>query len=95
MDTLLRPLRNELVQWRALEDDGVLLDLHTGQTWALNAVGLFIWDLCDGAHEIARIERWVARHFGVDLERAAADVEDFLLHLEEQELIVLQLPEAV
>lgn len=94
MDPDLKPLRTEGVNWRLVEDEGFLLDPDTGRHWALNPVGVYVWDLCDGRHDVARIVGAVSRQFRVPLDIAAADVDAFLLDLEDQQLLSLRLPEA-
>lgn len=94
MDLDLRPLRTEDLDWRRLDDGGLLTDPVDGRSWALNPVGLLIWDHCDGSRDIAQIEAAIRMSFDVDRITAHRDLEEFLLSMETEGLMHLGYPAA-
>lgn len=94
MDLSLRPSRTEGLQWCTLDEGGLISDPDRGHTWSLNPVGLFIWDHCDGHRDIGQLEFELQAAFGIDAATAHADLEAFLLDMEDQALIQLAWPAA-
>lgn len=70
-------------------DEGILLDEGGGGFYALNRVGLTIWECCDGEHQVEDIVMVVLARFGVDEATARADVEGFLEELAGEGLVQL------
>lgn len=48
------------------------------EAFELSDVGLSIWKLCDGRHDTGAIAEQVAADYDVDVDRARADVEEFV-----------------
>lgn len=94
MDLALRPLRAEGLQWCIHDDGGLITDLEANRSWSLNPVGLFIWDHCDGSREIGQIEIDLRMTFGISLETAHQDLQDFLVQMENEGLLQLNYPAA-
>jgi hypothetical protein len=92
MDLSLRPSRSDEVIWRTLDTGALVVRPTDGHTWTLNPVGLFIWDHCDGSRDVAQIEDDLARTFGIDRWTAHADLEEFLVRMEDEGLLVLAWP---
>ena len=92
MDLALRPLRTENLNWCTLDDGGLLTDPDDGRSWALNPVGLLIWDHCDGRLDVAQIESVIRMSFDVDQITAHRDLENFLLSMEAEGLMRLGYP---
>jgi len=67
-------------------DDKLVLDLGSGRYFGVGPVGAFIWDRLDGAEDLATIARATADHFGVELDRAAADLVELVGDLVENGL---------
>lgn len=82
-----RPLRDPDVQWRALEDGGVLVRSGDQRRFAVDEIGLVLWDRCDGDHAVDDLVAVIVHLFDVDAARATADVADFLDHLERESLV--------
>ena len=94
MDFALRPFRADGLDWCTLDEGGLITDTSEGQTWSLNPVGLFIWDHCDGFRDIEQIGNAIRLCFGIDAVRAHADLEAFLINMEDEGLIQLAYPPA-
>ncbi len=92
MDLDLRPLRAEDLNWCTLDDGGLVTDPVDGRSWALNPVGLLIWDQCDGSRDVAQIESAICMSFDIDRITAHRDLEDFLLSMEAEGLMRLAYP---
>ena len=89
MDLSLRPLRAEDLNWCTLDDGGLITDPVDGKSWALNPVGLLIWDHCDGGRNLAQIEATICVSFDIDRITAHRDLEEFLLNMEAEGLVRL------
>lgn len=67
-------------------DDVLVLDLRSGRYYGLGEVGGFIWERLDGERDLDAIARATAAHFGVEPERAAQDLLEFVAQLLENGL---------
>src|ERR1700730_815033 len=66
------------VRQTASEDGAVLLDVEQGICFALNPIGLKIWELLKQHLSLGEIVDSLAREFRVPREDLAADVRDFV-----------------
>lgn len=74
----LRAPRTDDLAWRDLGGELVLVDLRTSTYLTLNAAGTILWlALVDGASR-TELEEALRRAYGIDSDRAAADVAAFL-----------------
>ena len=89
MDLSLRPLRADDLKWFTVDEGGLVIDPADGRSWALNQVGLLIWDHCDGNRDIAQIEAAICIGFDIDQLTAHRDLEEFLIEMEAEGLIRL------
>lgn len=88
MDSLRVVLPNRMsttppeVLYQELEDETILLHLVSGEYFSLNEVGSAIWrGLHEGLHHEQLIDG-ILSHFEVTRDTAAADLAEFLDHLE-------------
>ena len=70
-----------------LDDETVLYDRRSGQTYVLNATGAYVWRLCDGARTVELVARSVAVRFNLDERRALVDVRDLIDDLVRADLL--------
>jgi Coenzyme PQQ synthesis protein D (PqqD) len=71
-------LRNEDLAWRMVDDEVVAVDLRTSTYLNTNGSGAVLWRaLADGATNEELVARLV-EEFGIDPDRARADVDRFL-----------------
>ena len=73
-------VRNPVVGLREENQDGALLfNADTNQTHVINATGLFIWRLCDGASDVPAIVAAIEQAFeDVPQAEVTAEVEAFI-----------------
>lgn len=75
------------VPWKQLADDqGMLLDLDSGEYYEIRGVGPAIWRRLDG-RPFAELRSWLAEAYGESPERVTRDLESFLGDLAERGLI--------
>ena len=92
-ETRLR-LREAEVDWREVEGELIVLDLRESRYLAINRTGQVLWTaLVKGATEDVLIERLIEA-FGIDRERAVADVQAFTSELDSRGLLVHERAEA-
>jgi hypothetical protein len=70
--------RVEDVIWRRIGDDVVVITADGQSTHILNKTAAIIWEASGGGTEITRIAELLCERFEVSLERARADVKEFL-----------------
>jgi hypothetical protein len=72
-----------------LEDESLLLDLWSGNYFALNDTALRIWELVDGKRSIAQIADVIAREFDLAAADASENAQAFLGALSRASLVEL------
>lgn len=82
--------RGNNITWREFGVEGVLLDLHSGEYFQLDDVGLMIWMQIDGRKTAARIVQEIISHFDADTGILAADTIEFLEDLLSKGLISVE-----
>lgn len=58
-----RPLRKDGVLSRKVGDEWVLYDSEKGSLHVINSMAEFIWRMCDGSHDLNKIEDHVRGAF--------------------------------
>jgi hypothetical protein len=80
-------LRDEGLTWREIEGEMVAVDIRTSTYLSANPSGMALWEpLSEGTSREALVDRLVER-FGIDRERAAADVDAFIGELRARDLL--------
>lgn len=82
------PKRREGIAAQVADGEAVLLDIESGEYFALNTVGSRIWELCDGTRSSADIVSVICAEFDVAEDVAAPDVGEILGELEQVGLLV-------
>ena len=73
------------------QENGTILEVaRTGESFAINAVGRRIWELCDGMHTVQSIVELILEEFEVDEATARRDVEGFVTQLFDFQLVILE-----
>ena len=84
-----RPKRLPHVVWKTLEDETLFMNTDNGTYFSTNAVGLAIWQACDGKRSWADIAAQVAAHFKTPVKKVIKDTKQFLSRLEREDLVDL------
>lgn len=79
--------RNGNVPHKQVEDDGMLLDLETGNYFEVNSVGLFIWECLGSEISEEQIAKRLSSEFSIPVERALKDTRGFLTLLRRNKLV--------
>lgn len=75
------PHKSERIAARAVDGKAVVVVLDARKLHTLNTVGTRVFELCDGARDVAAIARQIASEFAVDPGDAERDVLAFLAQL--------------
>ena len=75
------PRKSERIASRAVDGKAVVVVLDARKLHTFNAVGTRVFELCDGARDVAAIARQIAVEFEVDAARAEHDALAFLAQL--------------
>lgn len=85
-EAVLKHSERALIQ-RA-ESTLVLLDLDTGEYYALNEVGGRVWELCDGVRSVSEVMATIRDEYEAPAETIEADVLEVLGELTDEGLLV-------
>jgi hypothetical protein len=84
---VLMQLRQEGLTWHVAGDDVVVLDLEGAVYLKLNGSARVLWERLDAPCTESDLVAALVEHFGIDPERAAADVTGFVAELRRRELL--------
>ena len=85
---VMMQLRQAELTWQVIGDEVVILDLEGSVYLKLNGTGRVLWErLAESCTDSELVEALVDR-FGIDEDRAAADVAGFLAELRRRNLLV-------
>lgn len=80
-----RPIANPIAVLREEFDDwGVLFNPDTADAVGINPVGIAIWKLMDGEHDLEQIQAEIQDQFAEVPEAAAEEIGAFITDLEER-----------
>jgi hypothetical protein len=82
-----RPSIRTDLQYRELEDGGVIYDTTAEQIHTLNVAAAYIWNCCDGSHNVSEIASDIHEQTDVPKEQALKDVSDTLAYFERAGLL--------
>ena len=80
-------LRQGAVEWRAVEDQVVALDLRASQYFAINRSGTVLWPLLDKGATATELTDRLVSEYRIDRASAERDVDEFLTTLEGRGLL--------
>ena len=89
-DESYRPTIRRDLQYRELEDGGVIYDTSAETIHTLNATAAYIWNCCDGLHNVSEIVSELNRLVNVPTDQAARDVSEALTYFQREALLRLQ-----
>ena len=72
------PIKSQDTAHRKLADEAIVVNFTSSFFYNLNPVGSHIWERCDGQHSVAQIAGEVADEYGVTLEEATRDCQEFI-----------------
>ncbi|MFQ5590148.1 MAG: PqqD family protein [Phycisphaerae bacterium] len=87
MNLSCRPARRTDVTVHELDGEALIYDPVTADTHRLNRTGLFIWQRCDGYHNVAEIARRLTEGYDVALVPAALHSARMIAELERTQLV--------
>jgi hypothetical protein len=90
MDKLLCPTINPQVAATLVDDQEVIVLADSGQVTVLNGLGTYIWQICDGKHNIGQIVQEIVDEYEVEYSAAEKDVVKFLEQMSEMQALVLE-----
>ncbi|MGO9202504.1 MAG: PqqD family protein [Limisphaerales bacterium] len=82
-----RPRRKERVLKQEAAGTAVLLDVDSGQYYAVNEVGGRVWDLCDGSRTLSEIAAIIGGEYDAPPETIERDVGELLTDLANEDLV--------
>lgn len=83
------PRRADIIPWREVDDQGLILDIHSGDYFEINETALLIWKSLDGKHSLGRITSMICQTYAVTQKQAASDLKQLLSILAEAKLILM------
>lgn len=80
-------LRTDRLVWRPLDNELVIVDLDGAVYLAANRSASILWEPLAGGTDRVELVRQLVDHWGVDEDRASADVERFVQQLTDLDLL--------
>ena len=77
---------NDEVTWSNVENQCIILHLHTGFYYTLNELGRFLWESLDGKKTLEEVHRDLLDRYDVDDETAKQDVLEIVGDLMKEDL---------
>jgi hypothetical protein len=87
-DDVTLSLRPDAVAWREFDGEGIVLDLRTSTYLSANAAATVLWRLLERGTTRDQLTHELAEAYGLDEERAEADVDAFLASCRQRGFIV-------
>lgn len=87
MNDQSRPRRVTHVLAQHVSDRLVLLNPQTGTYYSLDAVGMRVWELCDGSRTVMDAVSTICQEYDADARTVTADVLELLHDLVRESLI--------
>lgn len=87
------PTHQPDIAWRAIADEGLLVDPRTGKIYPLDPVGLRLWQMCDGTWKVSEIVQKLLQEFDVTEEVLTQDVVNYVESLQAQDLLLIHQPQ--
>ncbi len=75
---------------RIIDGSAVVVLADAGEVNVFNSVGTRVWELTDGSRSVQQIIDAIIAEFDVAADQAAADVQEFLHSLVDEEAVVLE-----
>jgi len=85
-----RPIIRADLQYRELADGGVIYDTTAERIHTLNVAAAYIWNSCDGFHNLSEIASELYQQGNVPSEQAAKDVSDTVTYFQDEGLLRVQ-----
>jgi len=79
-------IRSDL-QYRELDDGGVVYDTAAERIHTLNITAAYVWNCCDGSRDISEIASELHEQVNVPLDRALKDVREVIAYFENEGLL--------
>jgi hypothetical protein len=87
MDESSAPIVREELQYRELNDGGVVYDTSAERIHTLNLTAAYIWNCCDGSRNLLQIAAELHQHANVPLHKALNDVREAITYFEKEGLL--------
>jgi hypothetical protein len=81
-------LRDEALDWRKIEDEVIALEGRTATYLSANPAASLLWEALARGTTRDELRSMLIEEFGLDEERAGADVDAFLTELAQHDLLV-------
>jgi coenzyme PQQ biosynthesis protein PqqD len=79
--------RDRVITQHAAEQ-WILLDVESGQYYALDEVSGRVWDLCDGTRDVSTMVAEICRDYDAPAETVEEDVLSFLNEMMDERLVI-------
>ncbi len=87
MNTPMLKLRTEDLEWRQIDDEIVVLDARCAEYLAIEGSAVVLWRALETGASRPELVDSLVRRYGIDAQRAGADVDAFVDDLSKRELL--------
>ena len=71
-----KPIRRNDLLVREVENENIIYDHTNNSVHSLNITAKFIWDFCDGKHNLSEIIKEITGKFNIDSDTALKDLKN-------------------
>jgi hypothetical protein len=87
MQDEFKPMVRGDLQYRELDDGGVIYDTSAERIHTLNITAAYVWNSCDGHHNLSEIASELHEQTKVPLPTALKDVREAVMHFQSEGLL--------
>lgn len=80
--------KNKDFPWQSFENETIIIDPESNQSFELNELGTFIWNQLDGKKKVADIVEAIMREYETDDAQVLADLQALIESMQEAKLII-------
>ena len=83
------PKRHPDIAWRAVVDEGLLVNPHNSQIYPLNPIGLRVWQESEGNKSVSSIIEELFEEFDAPKDVLSQDIVEFVEKLQSENLLLI------
>lgn len=80
--------KNPQLPWQTIHGETIIIDPKTQNSFELNELGSFIWQLIDGKNTTLEIQNGICEHYDAPPEVVTKDLSDLFNLMIENQLVV-------
>ena len=80
--------RNGELPWQNYDEETIIINPESQNSFELNAIGSFVWSRLDGKNTVGHIQQAICEEYEVNAEMVENDLNQLFMEMTSQNLIV-------